>query len=69
MATKKKPATETAAKDGGAEPAAETVTVEEARAMFDERPDLASVLTDEGRLNRDGSFAGGRTLGLDGIYR
>lgn len=44
-------------------------TVEQARAMFEARPDLASVVTDEGTLNRDGSFASARTLGLDGIWR
>lgn len=44
-------------------------TVEKARAMFEARPDLASVVTVEGTLNRDGSFSSKRTLGLDGIWR
>lgn len=43
-------------------------TVEEARAMFEERPDLASVHTVEGVLNRDGSFSGERVLTLSGTY-
>lgn len=31
-------------------------TIEEAKAMFDENPGLASVLTTEGWLHRDGSL-------------
>lgn len=37
--------------------AAQTPTPDEARAMFEERPDLAGVLTTEGFLHRDGTLA------------
>lgn len=40
-----------AANDDGA------ISVEDAQAMFDERADLSAVLTTEGWLNRDGTFA------------
>lgn len=41
--------------DDTATPAPEsTPTPDEARAMFAERPDLAAVLTTEGRMTRDG---------------
>jgi hypothetical protein len=67
----KKPATQTAPAKGGLKvaDAPSHPTVEEARAMFEARPDLSSVMTEDGELFRDGSFGARKTLGLDGVWR
>jgi hypothetical protein len=65
MATKKAASAE---KPAAPTPQADHPTVAEARAMFEQRPDLAAVVTTEGVLTRD-SVQAGRTLGLDGVYR
>lgn len=64
MAAKKPAAPAKPAADAPAHP-----TVEQARAMFEARPDLASVMTEEGELHRDGSFGARKSLGLDGVWR
>lgn len=50
MATKK------VTKPDDAENDSDLVTVEEAQAIFEERPDVANVATDQGILHRDGTL-------------